>query len=287
MLRQAILLALVLITCRGAADPAAWQVSGEHGAELWLLGSVHYLRADDHPLPSIVAELYEQADGLIMELDLDDIDPIAMQAEFLGAAMLPPGQTLQQAVGDSIYREAAAASREFGVDLSLMAQFEPWLVAITLMDLGMARLGFKPEHGLEQHLLRRAASDGKPVLGLEALATQIRVFDTLTDAEQRDLLSQTLAELDTSSTAMAELVTAWREGRLDTLATGLMQEFQAFPRLYRTLVVERNRNWTDALEEYLAGDARHLVIVGALHLVGENSVIDLLEARGFDVIAVN
>lgn len=286
MWRAQILLALLLLAGRATADPAAWHVQGQDGSELWLLGSVHYLRAQDYPLPGLVDELYGKADALVMELDLDDLDPATIQAQFLAAAMLPAGRTLRQALGHALYDEAAQASREFGVDLTLMARFKPWLVALTLMDLGMARLGFRSEQGLEQQLLSRASSDAKPVFGLEALAAQIHVFDTLSDQEQQALLSQTLAELAASSTDMAELVAAWREGRLDELAHTLMQEFQDFPALYQALVVNRNHSWIDELERYLAASRTHLVIVGALHLVGKDSVIDLLRARGFEVTAV-
>lgn len=277
---------LLLIAGSLRADPAAWHVQADNGSQLWLLGSVHYLRPQDYPLPPIVDELYSQADALVMELDLDDLDPVATQAQFLGAAMLEPRRNLQQVLGEQTYQAAAAASQDLGFDLSLMAQFEPWLVAITLLDLGMVQLGFRPEHGLEQHLLRMAGEDAKPVLGLEELSAQINVFDGLTDSEQRALLTQTLVELQTPGARMTELVNAWREGRLDAMAGALMQDFDAFPELYNALVVERNRSWISVLRDLLAEPTDHLVIVGALHLVGKDSVIDLLRSGGLKVTPV-
>ena len=61
-------------TVTAAADPAVWQVNGARGAELFLLGSVHVLRREDYPLPTSVDRLFERADELVMELDLDDAD---------------------------------------------------------------------------------------------------------------------------------------------------------------------------------------------------------------------
>jgi len=79
---------------------------------------------------------------------------------------------------------------------------------------------------------------------------------------------------------MAKLAAAWREGHLETLSEGLLADFKAFPGLYETLVKNRNASWVEPLERML-GDGRHyLVVVGALHLVGRDNVIDLLKARG-------
>jgi len=85
---------------------------------------------------------------------------------------------------------------------------------------------------------------------------------------------------------MAEMIDAWRSGELDALADTLMDEFAAFPALYDALVVERNHSWLDVLATYLEGPQRHLVVVGALHLVGPDSVLELLTARGFHVEVV-
>jgi hypothetical protein len=279
-------MALLLLAGVAHADPSAWHVSDERGGELWLLGSVHLLRAEDHPLPPIVDELYASADALAMELDLDDIDPVATQAQMLGAATLQPAMSLQDVLGEAMYAAARDKARGMNVDLDLLSRFKPWLVAITLMELGMSNQGFRQEFGLEQYLLRQAQNDRKPIHGLESIATQIGVLDSLSFAEQSNLLEQTLNELDSAGEVMQELVRAWRDGRLEDLSQTLMQDFESFPALYDSLVVARNERWIDSLEELLASPQSHLVVVGALHLVGKHSVVELLTARGLRVTPV-
>jgi hypothetical protein len=247
---------------------------------------VHLLRAEDHPLPPIVDELYASADALAMELDLDDIDPVATQAQMLGAATLQPATSLQDVLGEAMYAAARDKARGMNVDLDLLSRFKPWLVAITLMELGMSNQGFRQEFGLEQYLLRQAQNDRKPIHGLESIATQIGVLDSLSFAEQSNLLEQTLNELDSAGEVMQELVRAWRDGRLEDLSQTLMQDFESFPALYDSLVVARNERWIDSLEELLASPQSHLVVVGALHLVGKHSVVELLTARGLRVTPV-
>ena len=278
---------LCAVSVSAQAEPAAWRVTGEDTGELLLLGSVHYLRQEDYPLPSNIDELYQQADTLVMELDLDDLDTLSVENLFVEAGTLPPGSSLQTVLTPAVYELAETRSAEFGLDLAFATRLEPWLVAITLMDLGMNALGFNASRGLEQHLLRRATSDGKQVLGLETLEDQIHVFDQLSIKEQEALLLQTLNEIDSADDAMDELLNAWRDGRVNTLANELTANFEDFPILYRHLVIDRNERWLDPLRQLLETGERYLVVVGALHLVGDDIVIELLQHQGLSVIEIN
>ena len=278
---------LCAVSVSAQAEPAAWRVTGEDTGELLLLGSVHYLRQEDYPLPSNIDELYQQADTLVMELDLDDLDTLSVENLFVEAGTLPPGSSLQTVLTPAVYELAETRSAEFGLDLAFATRLEPWLIAITLMDLGMNALGFNASRGLEQHLLRRATSDGKQVLGLETLEDQIHVFDQLSIKEQEALLLQTLNEIDSADDAMDELLNAWRDGRVNTLANELTANFEDFPILYRHLVIDRNERWLNPLRQLLETGERYLVVVGALHLVGDDSVIELLQHQGLSVIEIN
>lgn len=285
LFRAAALLAAALAH-DAAADPAAWHVTGRNGGEMWLLGSMHYLRADDYPLPASIEQLYGRADALVMELDLDAANAAEQQATLLDAAVLPQGTTLRDVLDADVYRQADEGARRLGVDLALLHSFEPWLVAITLLDQGMAKLGYQAERGLEQYLLGKARSGGKEILGLESLEAQIGIFADLPQRDQQALLEQTLQELESPDAAMEQLSGAWRAGEMDELAQQLLADFEGFPGLYTTLVTRRNEQWIAPLEGFLSERRSYLVVVGALHLVGRDSVVELLRKRGHRVTRV-
>ena len=121
---------------------------------------------------------------------------------------------------------------------------------------------------------------------METLGDQIGIFDSLSWADQEALLLQTLTDLQAAEAEMTKLLDAWRDGNLDELAAELTADFDDLPELQSALVGSRNRAWAVKLEELLQGGGRYLVVVGALHLVGEGSVIELLSARGLDVALV-
>jgi uncharacterized protein YbaP (TraB family) len=279
--------ALVLPVATACADPAAWRVAGRNGGEVTLLGSMHVLRKSDHPLPASVDTLLERADKIVMELDLDDVDPVAQQRLIVNTAVLPRDQTLADVIDADLYRTLERRAAELGVDLKLLERFEPWFLSITLLDQGLSKFGFQGQYGVEQYVLMEAQRSGKEIVGLETLEFQIGIFDSQSPALQQAMLAQTLAELDEAETAMAEMTAAWRAGELDELSDELLEEFADFPGLYETLVTKRNAEWVETLERMLREDRRHLVVVGALHLVGDDNLVELLAARGHAVERVD
>ena len=274
--------ALVLPTV-GAADPAAWRITEPNGAEMTLLGSMHVLRPTDYPLPASVDGFIERSELIVMEIDMDDMNTAVQQRVILETAILPQGTVLKNVVDERVYRLVEQSSTALGLDVKLLERFEPWFLAVTLLDQGLRKWGFQPERGIEQYVLGRARSTGKEIVGLETLEFQIGIFDALSRQSQQAMLEQTLAEIDEAETALGDMVTAWRAGELEDLSAELLDDFDQFPGLHEALVAKRNRSWVPLLERMLEDGRRHLVVVGALHLVGPDSVIDLLRARGHDV----
>jgi uncharacterized protein YbaP (TraB family) len=277
------LLAAALPAGLASADPAAWRVTGKDGGEVTLLGSMHVLRPSDHPLPPVVDELVARADRIVMEVDLDDFDPVAQQRLVLETAMLPQGTVLKDVLDDEVYAKAEQRMGTLGVDLTVLERFEPWFLAITALDLGMRKIGFQAERGIEQYVVGRARASGKEIVGLETIEFQMGLFDALPREQQQALLEQTMDELDEGAAVLDQMVASWRAGALESLTAELYEEFDGYPGLYDKLVTKRNSSWIPLLEDMLADGSRHLVVVGALHLVGPGNVIELLEKRGLEV----
>ena len=260
-----------------------WRMDGEQNS-VYLLGSVHLLRAADHPLPSVIDAAYADAETIVMEVDMDDIDPVAAQQQVTALGLLPEDRHLEEMMGAQLYARAEAFARDARIPLAMLARTEPWLAAITVEQLMLSRIGFDPQHGIEAHLTSMATAEGKPVIGLETVRQQLEFLDGMSLAAQRALLLASLEESAQMERVMDELVRAWRYGDVDYLESEMLAQMQEYPELYRMIVVERNRNWTTAIEEFAGDEDDYLVVVGALHLIGESGVPALLEKRGYDVV---
>lgn len=275
------LLLALLATTAGALP--LWTLSGDSN-RIYILGSIHFLRAGQDPLPRRIVAAYEDADVLIMELDLDDVDPMQAAVTLQQLGMDPGGRNLEALLGPQGYATAQVKARALGFDLATLQPFEPWLAAITVTQVQLAQLGFSADAGVEQQLLQLARRDHKEVRGLETLEHQLSALDGLTPAAQRDFLLETLSDAATVEERIDDIVAAWKAGDLTAMEHELLDSVATQPELYRRIVVERNRNWVRQIEQLKHSRQNYLVVVGTLHLVGPDSVIQLL-SRSSDVTA--
>ena len=273
---------ICLIMAAGSAAPQStghpismWQINGASN-RIYLLGSVHVLRQQDHPIPTAIEKAYEDADILIMEVDVDDLDPIEMAGMVNELGVIKDGGTLQEIMGPSLYDEAVDYASQLDIPFLMLAQTEPWLAAITIEQMMLLRIGFNPAYGIEFHLAAKAGEDNKEILGLESMREQLEFLDKLSLSAQRSLLIQTLRESLKIEENLDLLINAWRHGDIDFLEENLLVEMQRYPELYRTLVVDRNEAWVERIRNLIGEQDDYLIVVGTLHLVGDDGVPALL-----------
>ena len=275
-----LLLALFAIPALADGHPVTmWRVDGATNS-VYLLGSIHLLRKKDHPLPAVIDTAYEDAEVIVMELDMDDLDPVYTQSAFNRAGVLRDGRTLKDLMGDELYAEAVRAAEVVDIPIDLLAKSEPWLAAMTVELMALYRIGFNPMYGVEMTMTTRAAADGKPIEGLETVDEQLSFLDGLPLDVQNEMLLQALRESASLREQIDELIVAWRHGDISTLNAGLLESIAEESELHDVLIVKRNRRWVNAILEWLDDEQDYLVVVGALHLVGDEGVPALLEQRG-------
>jgi len=282
----AFLLLCVATTAPRAEDAGhpltLWRVDGAENS-VYLLGSIHLLRAEDHPLPRAIDAAYADAEVLVMELDMDDLDPARTQAAFNSAGVMSDGTTLRELMGEEYYRAAEEAAAVIDVPLDMLASSEPWLAAMTVELMMLYRMGFDPMLGVEMTMTNRATADGKPIEGLETVEQQLGFLDGLPLEAQREMLLQTLLQGAEMTGSVDALIDAWRRGDTATLETELLQSIEEQADLHEALIVDRNRRWAETIATWLDDELDYLVVVGALHLVGDDGVPSLLGQAGYGI----
>jgi uncharacterized protein YbaP (TraB family) len=277
------LVAFFACAATSAAEPqhVLWSLKGKTNT-VYLLGSVHFLRPSEQ-LPAVVDAAYAEAEQLLMEIDMDDLDPLHAQQVTLELGMLPNGETLESQLGASTYAKVSEQARTIGIEPMMLNRFRPWLAALTLVQLQLVKMGLDPSSGVEQRFVARAATDHKQIKGLETLREQLAMMAGLPLKQQREFLLYSVEDTERATREIDDLIAAWRAGNTDELAKLMTEGFEKYPDLYRPMTVDRNRKWIAPIEALLDDRDDYLVIVGALHLVGKDSVVELLEKRGHKI----
>jgi hypothetical protein len=260
-----------------------WEIHGKHNT-VYLLGSIHTLRASDYPLPPAVLDAYRGAKSLVMEIDPSELESAQLQSEMLASATLTDGKNLRDILGTARYAHAEVLAHDVGLDLSNFDQFAPWFVAEAISQMQLMQLGFDPSSGVEMYFLGRARTDGKSIAGLETGHDQLALFEGMPMETQANYLISSLEQAHDLTREVNAMVRAWQGGDMGWFETELKSDLGRDPAVYQSLLVSRNRKWIARIEKLLDDDENHLVIVGTAHLVGRDSVIDLLKKDGIGAV---
>lgn len=290
MIRRPLLAALVL--CLAAPTLPASDAGGsvfmwkaeKNGTTVYLLGSIHALKPEAYPLPEAIDDAFREAEVVAFEVDLDEMNAAALKMLSVGA--LEDGRSLDEVVGAETWGELAAALGGSGLDPSMLRFMKPWMAALSVASLELVAAGYLPSAGLDAHLSQRAQEAGKERIALETVDQQIGFFANLSEDESVAFLRYTLADLETLIPVLDSLYESWRAGEARVVEELLAREYADFPELYRKLVSGRNRAWLPEVEALLAGGRDAMVVVGSLHLVGRDGLVELLRQRGYTVTQV-
>jgi uncharacterized protein YbaP (TraB family) len=165
----------------------------------------------------------------------------------------------------------------------MLIHLRPWLAGMTLAQLNLRAVGLDPESGVEKRLTARALKDHKPIEGLETLQEQLGFLANLPPKQEKELVTYMLEDSEHISDEVDALIGAWRNGDAAGLEKLLTKDLADHPDLIQPLTTDRNRRWVPKIERLLNDSNDYLVVVGALHLVGKDSVIDLLQRAGHKV----
>lgn len=282
---RALLLLSFLWSTAATALPL-WQLTGTSN-RIMVLGSIHFLRAGDYPLAPAITAAFDGADIVLMEIDMDDLDAVGSARTVAALARDSMGRTLPELLGRKAWRAALAQARGLGLDLATLSPFEPWYAAIVVTQQRLTQLGFDQSLGVESKLTADARQRGKEIRGLETLESQLGILDALSPDAQRAFLKGTLDEASEIGDAADGMIAAWKAGDVRALNADLLDSVRDQPELYRTLIVRRNEHFARAIGKLVNDSRDYLIVVGTLHLVGQDSVLRMLDRAGIGSLQID
>lgn len=262
-----------------------WKVSDADNS-IYLLGSFHLLKQDDYPLPKEIDAAFEDAEALLFEVDPREMTAPETMATIQKYAAYEPGQSLSTVLPKPTLDKLGNLISMTGGSVQALEQSEPWMVSLSLV-LGITNaMGFKAELGLDRHLMARAAEAGKPAAGLETIDDQMKAMDSVPYVEQTQGLDEFLGDPKHAIQQMQDMHGWWRSGDVAKLDGEMRAEMaQKTPESYRLLDVDRNNAWLPKIEARLKDSKSDdtLVVVGTLHLLGADGLVEKLRAKGYAV----
>ncbi|MBU9720116.1 MULTISPECIES: TraB/GumN family protein [Bacillaceae] len=255
---------------------------------VYLLGSIHVGTEDLYPLHESIDAAFYESDYLAVELDITDIDEIAVTQFMMQHGMYTDGSTLQEKIGDDAYNELVTYVQPYGLDAQSLNIFKPWVAMDLLTTILAEEAGFYTELGVDLYFLEHPVHDVE-VIPLETMEQQLSTMLVMSDESQAEDLISTIEAFDEGVEELHQLMDIWINGDIDVLKAMRTLEDDAsdeYKEYMQAMTDDRDELMAEKIEEFLLTDSdeTYFVVVGAMHLVGEKSIIGLLQSAGYDVV---
>lgn len=264
------------------AHPALWAVS-DADTTIYLFGTIHLLPSDYKWRTPKFDQAVAGSQQLVVETIVDENNPQEMMAALASLAFSPNLPPLAQRVPPEKRPALEAAMKKSGLPAQALDRMETWAAAFILLGNQFREMGLKNGEGVETVLRDSFKSQGKSIGELESNKEQLGFFDKLPEQAQRALLEGAIEDNKNMKGDFSQMLAAWARGDVEAIAKSFNRDLSASPELKQALLERRNANWSRWVEQRMATPGSVLVAVGAGHLAGSGSVVDLLKRGGYKV----
>ena len=267
------------------ASPALWKVA-DADTTIYLFGTIHLLPAGTKWRSPTFDKAAAGSDTLVVETDINETDPSATIGELFKLAISPGLPPLVERVKPEKRAALAMAIAKSGIPAPAFDKMETWAAAFLLLAGQFKDLGLESGSGVESILKKQFVAGGKPIGQLETNAEQLGFFDKLSEGAQRDFLDGVLDESADVKEQFGGMLDAWSKGDIAGIAKSFNADMGEAPELLDALIARRNANWANWVKSRLDQPGTVMMAVGAGHLAGDKSVVNLLQKQGLKVTRV-
>jgi hypothetical protein len=262
------------------AHPALWEVS-DPDTTIYLFGTIHLLPQNMQWRTAKFDQALAGSQELVVETIVDDKNPAKLMSAMASigfASGLPP---LAERVPAAKRPALTAAVKKIGLPPQALDRMKTWTAALILLGPKFKELGLSG--GVEGVLREAFTTQGKPIGELESNIEQLSFFDKLPEPAQRALLEGAIEDKGAMDEDFSGMLKAWTRGDVAGIAKTFDKDLSASPALQQTLIRQRNANWSKWIERRMAEPGAVMIAVGAGHLAGKDSVLEMLKKDGYKI----
>jgi uncharacterized protein len=260
----------------GGGKHCLWRVTNAK-APFYLLGSIHRLRDSDYPLPSVIDQAIGQSQVFYFEIDPNRDDEMGRKLE--AAAKLPRGQEIKDKVHAKTWDYLRTGARGGNFD---WVHLRAWAIAMYLLDYPVHER-LSGTYGIDNYVEKKARARNCSMRGLESVDAHVAVFGGMSDVESEAYLLQAIVYADGHDAFIRDMVAAWKTGNTERIASLDEPVVREAPGLNPRFTTSRNARWIPVIENAIKSGKPTMVVAGALHFSGSQSVIAMLRARGYQI----
>ncbi|WP_284125411.1 TraB/GumN family protein [Parerythrobacter aestuarii] len=278
-------------------DPAIWRLA-DGDTTLYFFGTVHALPEGFRWRSPLLEEVIGKSDEIVFESRSSESSEDEAYATMLETIF--SASTDRSPISARLSEDNRAKWRRLAQLTALdFRSFDYMPPSMSLMFISVATSalrGSEGEYGVETVLEREFRAAGKPIYAIEDPAAVLQSVIGLDEELALATLDGALSNWDGVDLAGFEPDMTgynWRLEHLWALGIEDPQSFQSWmadpfsKALYKVLLIDRNRQWTDWIIDRMDRPGTVLIAVGGGHFEGPDAVQRLLAKKGYEVERLN
>ncbi len=263
------------------ANPALWVVE-DADTKVYLFGTLPVLTPETQWLTPKIEKAILSADAIYDETDLSPEVEQQLESILPGLAFYSNGCNLKCDLDDDEEQEVYAMAAELGLPEASMDAMLPWFADVAISQMYVVKQGYSIDSGVDREIAKMAKDADIPMRFFETPEQQIRFFSDIPIKDQVSFLMATVESIKDDPDMLDETVAEWAEGDVDAIAQLMASDnVMGSDSVIDVQLTQRNQNWVEQIDDLLDAEAgSFFVAVGAEHLAGPDSVIELLREKG-------
>jgi len=276
-----IILAVILLLCINleAGEIMMWQAE-VNNKTIYLVGSIHLMKPEFYPLPVAIEAAARNAETFIFETDINAVGSDELMSYILQNSMFEDGTTIDTVLADSTFALLTEKMENIGYDMNKYLVYKPWYLSLIYTMSRYRQMGFSEQLGIDRHFYDLARELNRRIGWFADPLEHTKLLLSLSNIEPNQLISHTIKQTESHYYNLENLYKLWRSGNNEELAKIVFSSFEYSPEVMETLVYQRNREWAEKILEFANDEKNYFIVVGTGHLIGKDSLVDLLEKEG-------
>lgn len=259
-----------------------WEVNSPQGGRAYILGSIHLAYSGLYPLNDDIAAAFDSSAVLVVEINTEEMPQELIDNYIQKHGYAGDGRPLPERLSPG----TRAILEKSGFYSPALDPLKPWLAALVVQLEALQKNGFEARYGLDRHFIEKAWSRKIDILELETIDDQMGLLANMSEEEADLFLRSAILEMDDLPVLMNGFLDTWRRGDAKGFAEIFFKEYDRYPELVPLMdkvIFRRNERMAAKIHELLLEPRVLFVVIGAGHLVGDQSVLTDLAARGHTV----
>lgn len=264
----------------GTSNSTLWQITKEGSTDTsFVFGTMHLIQKEYFYFPEALKALIASSDLVVLEIGEEMNDPAAAMKmlkleegkSFFDYFNAEQKDSILNWAKETLSMEEKAFNASFG-------KMKPFVVSMMAAEYDM----MASAESYEKTIMSIQKKNKVQLKGLETLADQMKLFDDFSDTEQAAMVMESIKNDPEAKNDTKKMMEIYHRQNIDSLHILILEEGGTISSKEEELLSNRNKNWIPKIEKMIA-DKRVFIAVGAGHLGGEQSVLELLRKQGYTV----